>query len=315
MPLTYSDCGVSVERNDTWVSQLKYLGVTTGGFASTWEDNDDLWVSSTDGIGSKLILSQETKLPNHLYNLGQDLVAMVVNDIITTGAFPLFLLDYLAVHQIGELNLSELLLGVRESCIEVGCKLLGGETSELPDLIPTGLFDIAGFGVGKIKKYLCWGSQNVKSEDIILGLASSGPHSNGFSLIRKLHKQQPFSQETLVSLLTPTRLYVKVISQLSLDYLFTKVHAAANITGGGLVNNLSRVIPTHLKAKLTSPPLTSIFSIIQQSGNLSEKTLRETFNCGIGFCLIVDKQHVDKIQESLNPLFKSSIIGKITPAS
>lgn len=308
MPLNYSECGVSVARNDYWVKKLSKMNITDGGFASLWEEDGSYWVSSTDGIGSKLILAKECSFPKWTYSLGQDLVAMVVNDIITTGANPLFLLDYLAVHQIGDIDLSQLLLGIRDSCRLVGCQLLGGETSELPNIIPKGLFDVAGFGIGKILKTDLWGMDRVKNGDVIIGLESSGPHSNGFSLIRRIHSNSTFSKEELERLLVPTSLYVSIIKEIKQTYS-EYVHAAANITGGGLVGNLTRVIPEYLYPHITYPPIPSLFRTIQEKGNISEEELRKVLNCGIGFCLIVNPFCLEEILSICQSFFSTQILG------
>ena len=308
MSLTYSECGVSPARNDYWVKKLSKMNITDGGFASLWEEDDSYWVSSTDGIGSKLILAKECSFPNWTYSLGQDLVAMVVNDIITTGASPLFLLDYLAVHQIGDIDLSPLLTGIRDSCISVGCQLLGGETSELPNIIPQGLFDVAGFGVGKIQKSDLWEDCRVRNGDAILGLESSGPHSNGFSLIRRIHENSPFSKEELQCILSPTPLYVDVVKEIKKTYS-DYVHAAAHITGGGLIGNLTRVIPNYLYPNITYPTIPSLFRTIQEKGNISEEELRTVLNCGTGFCLIVNPFCLEEILSICQSFFSTQILG------
>jgi len=310
MSLSYQDCGVSVGRNDTWVETLKKNGVTDGGFASLFEEGDDVWVSSTDGVGSKLILVLENHLPNHLFTLGQDLVAMVVNDIITTGALPLFLLDYLAVHKIGDLDLSELILGVKAACEQCGCSLIGGETAELPDMIQRGVFDIAGFGVGKVAKSELWCSDRVQEGDMILGIESSGPHANGFSLIRKIHDQNPFSRDELYDLLRPTHLYAPLVKRLK-ETFSSVIKVGANITGGGLLGNLTRVIPPYLTSDLDIPTLPPLFITIQEKGKLEEDELRTVLNCGIGFALIVHPDYHQEIKEVCNLFFPNHLLGVV----
>lgn len=291
-----------------------------GGFGSLFEIpinryQNPILVAGTDGVGTKLKLAIQL---NHHSSIGIDLVAMCVNDIVVQGAEPLFFLDYYATGRLDVEVAVEVVEGIALGCQLAGIALVGGETAEMPGIYQTGDYDLAGFCVGIVEKeHLINGSQ-VRVGDNLIGIASSGPHANGYSLIRKIldhHNDTldtPFANQTLgTTLLAPTRIYVKSLLGL---INAVEVRALAHITGGGLPDNLPRVLPPELNAKIdiSSWPRPPIFDWLQQKGNLSKKELYRTFNCGIGMVACVPKVSAEKAIEFLNNEGESAwIIGEI----
>jgi len=302
--LSYRDAGVDIDAGNALVERIKPIvkntfrpGVLTGlgGFGALFElplnrYREPVLVSGTDGVGTKLKLALELKKHD---TIGIDLVAMCVNDIIVTGAEPLFFLDYYASAHL-ELDIAtDVIKGIAEGCKQAGAALTGGETAEMPGMYSDGDYDLAGFCVGIVEKSKIIEPSQVQPGDVLIGLASSGPHSNGYSLIRKILEisqaelnldlnGQPLGQ----ALLTPTRIYVKPLLAL-IEKI--SVHALAHITGGGLPENLPRVLPPGTKAIVdrNSWEQPALFSWLQQQGNVAESEMLRTFNCGVGMVVCV----------------------------
>ncbi len=301
--ISYKDAGVDIDAGDALVERIKPLAKRTmrpevltgiGGFGALVEISkkfkEPVLVSGTDGVGTKLKLAFEL---NRHDTVGIDLVAMSVNDILVQGAEPLFFLDYFATGKLSLDTAEAVIAGIATGCEQAGCALIGGETAEMPGMYPEGEYDLAGFAVGVVEKTKVIGGQTIAVGDVVLGLASSGAHSNGYSLIRKLidishiglksdFHGQPFAD----AVMAPTRIYVKSLLALmeKLD-----VKGMAHITGGGLTGNLPRCLPESVAAKVdpaswTRPPL---FDWLQQAGNVEADEMLRTFNCGIGMCVVV----------------------------
>lgn len=296
--MNYAESGVSIADNDRFVSSIVSLCHSTytpevisgiGGFCSLYQvpNSDTVIAASTDGIGSKLQLADELEAYQCLLSVGFDLVGMVVNDIITCGADPIFFLDYLALNSIRSTKnkLTQIMSGVATACRLADVALIGGETAELPGLMKTTSdYDIAGFGVGFVQKKDILGPNSVQPGDAIIGIESSGPHSNGYSLIRRIFNECDWSDDSLrEDIMRPTLLYPRIIKSIRCP----EIHAMAHITGGGLQANTARVIPDHLVAEWDLPPISGIFKTIQECGDVSDDEMRRVFNCGIGFTLIV----------------------------
>lgn len=296
--MNYAESGVSIADNDRFVSSIVSLCHSTytpevisgiGGFCSLYQvpNSDTVIAASTDGVGSKLQLADELERYQCLTTIGFDLVGMVVNDIITCGADPVFFLDYLALNSIRSTKnkLTQIMSGVATACRLADVALIGGETAELPGLMKTTSdYDIAGFGVGFVQKKDILRPNSVQPGDAIIGIESSGPHSNGFSLIRKIFNECDWSDDSLrEDIMRPTLLYPRIIKSIRCP----EIHAMAHITGGGLQANTARVIPDHLVAEWDLPPISGIFKTIQECGDVSDDEMRRVFNCGIGFTLIV----------------------------
>tara|TARA_Y100000389_G_scaffold187457_1_gene208877 strand:- start:348 stop:1376 length:1029 start_codon:yes stop_codon:yes gene_type:complete len=268
---------------------------------------DPLIVSCTDGVGTKLDLANKYKKFN---TIGIDLVAMCVNDLIVQGAKPLFFLDYIAV---GKLNLKKtklLLNGILKGCKLSNCDLIGGETAEMPGIYAKDKFDLAGFSVGIVSKKKLLSKKNVKSNNVILAVPSSGIHSNGYSLVRNIIKKNEIPNKLKKELLQPTKIYTnEILKIVKKNY----VNAAAHITGGGLVENLLRSVPENLSINidLSKVKTKNIFKWLK-SKNISDNEMLKTFNCGIGFCLIVKKKNVNKIKKYFSKKYKPYIIGFIS---
>jgi phosphoribosylformylglycinamidine cyclo-ligase len=259
-------------------------------------------VSGTDGVGTKLKLAFMTGKHD---TVGIDLVAMSVNDILVQGAEPLFFLDYFACGKLDVATATDVIKGIAAGCEQAGCALIGGETAEMPGMYPAGEYDLAGFAVGAVEKDKIISGKTIVEGDVVLGLASSGAHSNGYSLVRKIIERtgialdSDFHGRPLCDVvLAPTRIYVKPLLKLMGEL---PVKGMAHITGGGLLENIPRVLQPHLtavldKAAWTMPPL---FSWMQQEGNVAEKEMHRTFNCGIGMVVIVAAEHADAAMASL----------------
>ena len=329
--LSYKDAGVDIDAGAQLVERIKPIAKRTqrpgvmsglGGFGSLFELPLDRYkkpvlVSGTDGVGTKLKLAM---MLNKHDTIGIDLVAMCVNDIIVTGAEPLFFLDYYAT---GKLNLdiaSDAIAGIGKGCELSGAALVGGETAEMPGMYEGEDYDLAGFSVGIVEKDAIIDGSKVAVDDVLIGLASSGAHSNGYSLIRKVIELQDDLDQTIGGkpladvLLEPTRIYVK-----SLLALINKhnVHALAHITGGGITENLPRVLPQNTVAnvKLGSWPTPALFDWLQEEGNITDEEMLKTFNCGIGMVVCVAKNDVDAVLEQLaNSGETAFVIGDIAAA-
>lgn len=319
-PLTYADAGVSIEAGNSLVQRIAPLAAATarvgtmdglGGFGGLFDlkacgYTDPILVSATDGVGTKLKLAF---MANRHQTVGIDLVAMSVNDLVVQGAEPLFFLDYFACGALDVAVAEQVIAGVAQGCTSAGCQLIGGETAEMPGMYPAGEYDLAGFAVGVVERSgLLPNRAAMQSGDVVLGLASSGVHSNGYSLVRKiieaqhidLHGKSAFDpQKTLASaLLEPTRIYVKsLLPQVRQG----RIKALAHITGGGLSENIPRIMPAHLTCQIrmetiTLPPL---FAWLQQVGNVSDSEMLRTFNCGIGMVAVVAAAQADDVMQAL----------------
>ncbi len=283
-----------------------------GGFGSLFDISninikDPVIVSCTDGVGTKIDLANKFK---KFDTIGIDLVAMCVNDLIVQGAKPLFFLDYIAV---GKLNLNKtkkILKGIFKGCKISNCKLIGGETAEMPGIYSKDNFDLAGFSVGIVSKKKILDKNNVKEKNIILAIPSNGIHSNGYSLVRSILKRNKIPNNLKKEILKPTKIYVNEILKLTNKDL---INAAAHITGGGLIENLLRSIPNNLSLNidLSKIKITKIFKWLK-SRNISDSEMLKTFNCGIGFCLIADKKNIMKIKKKFSKKFKPYEIGYIS---
>jgi phosphoribosylformylglycinamidine cyclo-ligase len=330
--ITYKDAGVDIYRGNEFVKKIKPLVKGTlrpevisgiGGFGGLFrinlkKYNDPVLVSSTDGVGTKLKIA--FMMDNH-NTVGIDLVAMGVNDILVHGAEPLFFLDYISTGKLRTKQAVEIVKGIINGCKETGCTLLGGETAEMPSFYKDGEYDLAGFAVGIAEKKRIIDGSKIKADDIIIGLSSSGLHSNGYSLVRKVllermrykvtDKIKGLRKQLGEELLIPTRIYVKTILKLLKEF---DIKGMAHITGGGVTENLPRILPEGLSAviKKDSWKIHSIFKIIQEKGNISEKEMYRTFNMGIGFILVIPKREVCSILLRLKKLGeKAYIIGRI----
>jgi len=308
--LSYRDAGVDIDAGDELVERIKPFAKRTmrpevlagiGGFGGLVEIGkrfkDPVLVSGTDGVGTKLMLA--FALDRH-DTVGIDLVAMSVNDILVQGAEPLFFLDYYACGKLDVDVATAVVKGIAAGCETAGCALIGGETAEMPGMYKEGEYDLAGFAVGVVDRADIIDGRSIAAGDVVLGIASSGPHSNGFSLIRKIvaasgsDLASPFDGTTLgAALLAPTRIYVKPVLALMHD---VKVKGMAHITGGGLLENVPRMLPPGLQARLSRsawsrPP---IFSWLQRHGNVADEEMHRVFNCGIGMTIVVAPEHADR---------------------
>jgi len=328
--LSYRDAGVDIDAGNQLVNKIGPIvkqtfrpGVLTGigGFGGLFElpvekYRQPVLVSGTDGVGTKLKVAMMMQRHD---TIGIDLVAMCVNDIIVAGAEPLFFLDYYATGQLDVEAATQVVSGIAEGCLQSGAALIGGETAEMPGMYEGEDYDLAGFAVGIVEKSKILTAEHVKEGDLLLGLASSGPHSNGYSLIRRILEvadadlDQPMDSTTLgEALLAPTHIYVKPLLEL-IEKI--SVHALAHITGGGLPENLPRVLPDGVNAEidLGSWQRPAIFDWLQQHGNVEESEMLRTFNCGIGMVVAVAAADAEQATALLEAAGETVYrIGKIT---
>jgi phosphoribosylformylglycinamidine cyclo-ligase len=331
-PLSYKDAGVDIVAGDALVERIKPLAKKTmregvlagiGGFGALFEVpkryQEPVLVSGTDGVGTKLKLAFEW----HMHDtVGIDLVAMSVNDVLVQGAEPLFFLDYFACGKLDVDTAAAVVGGIARGCELSGCALIGGETAEMPGMYPAGEYDLAGFAVGAVEKSKILTGQNVHAGDVVLGLASSGVHSNGFSLVRKCIERagaqapaqldgKPFKQ----ALMEPTRLYVKTVLAALAAYP-TGIKALAHITGGGLLENIPRVLPEGLAAHLVkgSWPQTELFAWLQHTAGIDDVEMNRTFNNGIGMVVVVAADQAEACAATLRAAGEAVYaIGQIAP--
>ena len=330
-PLTYRDSGVDIDAGNALVERIKPLVKRSfrpevmgglGGFGALFDLSgkyrEPVLVSGTDGVGTKLKLAQQ--LGRH-DTIGIDLVGMCVNDVLVQGAEPLFFLDYFATGKLDVDVAAAVVGGIARGCEMAGCALIGGETAEMPDMYPPGEYDLAGFTVGAVEKSRLLDGSKVRAGDVLIGIASSGPHSNGYSLIRRIFERAgrpgdiDLGGVTLIdALMAPTALYVKPILELLGR---NDLHAMAHITGGGLTENIIRVIPEGLALDIdaTAIVLPPVFDWLQREGAVSLPEMWRTFNCGIGFVVIVAAADVDAVTADLGRMDLSHrAIGRVVTA-
>ena len=338
-PLSYKDAGVDIDAGDALIERIKPLAKKTmregvlagiGGFGAMFEVpkryKEPVLVSGTDGVGTKLKLAFEWNMHS---TVGIDLVAMSVNDVLVQGAEPLFFLDYFACGKLDVDTATAVIGGIAKGCELSGCALIGGETAEMPGMYPAGEYDLAGFCVGAVEKSkILNGANTVIAGDVVLGLASSGLHSNGFSLVRKCIERAGSATPTLLdgkpfkdALMEPTRLYVKNVLAALKDHPSTPgmpggIKALAHITGGGLLENIPRVLPEHLAAHLKkgSWPQTELFAWLQKTAGIDDFEMNRTFNNGIGMVVVIAAAHAQACAQALRALGETVYeIGVITP--
>lgn len=327
--LSYKDAGVDIDAGNALVDRIKSAVKKTtrkevlsglGGFGALCEIptnyKEPVLVAGTDGVGTKLKLAIDSGIHN---TVGIDLVAMCVNDLIVQGAEPLFFLDYYATGQLNVDLAAAVVDGIAEGCIQSGCALIGGETAEMPGMYDGDDYDLAGFCVGIAEKSRVIDGTTVKAGDILLGLTSSGPHSNGYSLVRKVIEvnnvslQDDFEGKPIAeTLLTPTRIYVKPLLELMKHI---DIKALSHITGGGLLENLPRVMPDFTQAEINTQSwqMPAIFDWLQEKGNIKPEEMYRTFNCGIGMVVCVSADDKDKAIEVLESQGETVVtVGTIT---
>ena len=333
--LTYADAGVDIDAGNDLVQKIKPLVARTkrpgilggiGGFGGMFELPVDQYqqpvmVSGADGVGTKLRLAIEMGIHD---TIGIDLVAMCVNDIIVCGAEPLWFLDYLATGKLDVEQAQDIISGIAEGCVQSGAALLGGETAEMPGIYAGDDYDLAGFAVGVVEKAKIIDGSMVSSGDSLIALASSGPHSNGYSLIRKVIEGHALSDHPATfsdgrtlgkTLLAPTKIYAKAIAAVLAQH---PVHAIAHITGGGLTENIPRVMPQDTVASidLNSWAMPDVFNWLQEQGNISQAEMLKTFNCGVGMVLVVDSAQANDIIATLADAGEQAwVVGSITAAA
>ena len=328
MQNSYKKSGVNISLANKFVKHINKLSRNVGkktknsidkdnigGFGSLFDISnikikDPVIVSCTDGVGTKLDLANKYKKYD---TIGIDLVAMCVNDLIVQGAKPLFFLDYIATGKLNINKTKKILKGILKGCELSKCDLIGGETAEMPGIYKNNDFDLAGFSVGIVSKKKILSKKKVKVNDIILAIPSSGLHSNGYSLVRAILKRNKISNKIKNELLVPTKIYSpEILKLVKKNY----INACAHITGGGLVENLLRSVPEKFSVKidLSKIKMKEIFKWIK-SKNISDKEMLRTFNCGVGFCLIVPKKNVKKITSFFSKEYLPYEIGKITNSS
>ncbi len=311
--MDYRSAGVDIEAGNALVDRIRpavertrrpeVLG-SVGGFGGLFElplgrYRNPVLVSGTDGVGTKLLLAR--RFDRH-ETVGIDLVAMCANDVLVSGAEPLFFLDYFATGRLAVDQAARVVEGIAAGCQQAGCALIGGETAEMPGMYAPGDYDLAGFCVGAVEREAILDGSRVRVGDALLGLASTGPHSNGYSLIRKVLEvsqadpREPLGQSTLLdALLAPTRIYVKPLLPMLSE---GRIHAMAHITGGGLTENVPRILPTGARARIRREAWgwPGVFRWIQRAGGVSDDEMLRTFNCGIGMVLVLDRADVAFVQ-------------------
>ncbi len=296
-------------KKDTELKNFKNIGSFGSIFdLSRLKIKDPVIVSSTDGVGTKLELANQFKKFN---TIGIDLVAMCVNDLLVQGAKPIFFLDYIAINKLKLNKVKKILDGIVKGCKLANCSLVGGETAEMPGTYEKNKFDLAGFAVGIVSKKKLLTKSKIKKNDIVLAVPSSGIHSNGYSLVRHiLKKKSHFSDKIKKELIKPTKIYVKEINQINDKNL---INGCANITGGGLIENLLRVIPRDLclNINLSKIKTKKIFSWLKKN-HITDSEMIKTFNCGVGFCLITNKKKIKKIKKIFSKKYQPYEIGFVS---
>jgi phosphoribosylformylglycinamidine cyclo-ligase len=323
--LSYRDAGVDIDAGDALVEAIKPHARRTlrpevlagiGGFGALCripeKFRQPVLVSGTDGVGTKLKLA--FRFQRH-GTVGIDLVAMSVNDVLVQGAEPLFFLDYFACGRLDKRVAAQVIKGIADGCELAGCALIGGETAEMPGMYPEGEYDLAGFCVGVVEQERIIDGRSIRPGDVLVGLAASGPHSNGYSLIRRIVGEQSLAPELVDSLMQPTRIYVKPVLRLAAAL---PVKGLAHITGGGLVGNVPRILPAGTRAVIRKAawPRPAVFSWLQQAGGVAEDEMFRVFNCGIGMVIVVAPEQLAPAMERLRRDGELAYeIGRIEPAS
>jgi phosphoribosylformylglycinamidine cyclo-ligase len=327
--LTYRDAGVDIDAGEALVERIKPRVARTmrpevlagiGGFGAMIEIPEGRWrrpvlVAGTDGVGTKLRLAIDTGLHD---GVGEDLVAMCANDVVVQGAEPLFFLDYYATGKLSVDVAERVIAGIAEGCVKAGCALVGGETAEMPGMYPEGDYDLAGFCVGVVERERIIDGTRTRAGDAVIGLASSGPHSNGYSLIRRLIAEARADGATRVGgarlldlLMAPTRIYVKPLLRLASA---VDLHGLAHITGGGLTDNIPRVLPDGLGVKLDARAWrrNPVWDWIQQTGRIADAEMHRTFNCGVGMVALVPRAEAEAALELLRAAGEqATVIGEV----
>ena len=321
--LTYQKSGVNIKAADIFVKYISSKSKNRkkganfqniGGFGSISDIPNNVRnpkiVACTDGVGTKIEISN---ILNKYNTIGIDLVAMSVNDLIVQGAKPILFLDYISINKIDLTKLKSIIKGILKGCKQSGCQLVGGETAEMPGTYEKGKFDIAGFAVGVVDGKKVLSKNKIKLNDLVIAIPSSGLHSNGYSLIRYLIKKKKINIKRnnflKKELLKPTKIYVKELLKLINRDL---INGCANITGGGISDNVKRIVPNNLIAEINLNKIKTlkIFKWLKKNG-ISDKEMLQTFNCGVGFCLIINPRNFKKIERYFSRGFKPYIIGKI----
>ena len=321
--LTYQKSGVNIKAADIFVKYISSKSKNRkkganfqniGGFGSISDIPNNIRnpkiVACTDGVGTKIEISN---ILNKYNTIGIDLVAMSVNDLIVQGAKPILFLDYISINKIDLTKLKSIIKGILKGCKQSGCQLVGGETAEMPGTYEKGKFDIAGFAVGVVDGKKVLSKNKIKLNDLVIAIPSSGLHSNGYSLIRYLIKKKKINIKRnnflKKELLKPTKIYVKELLKLINRDL---INGCANITGGGISDNVKRIVPNNLIAEINLNKIKTlkIFKWLKKNG-ISDKEMLQTFNCGVGFCLIINPRNFKKIERYFSRGFKPYIIGKI----
>ncbi len=304
-----------VSRKDVRKAKNSFQKENIGAFGSLFDISkikikDPVLVSCTDGVGTKIDLANKF---NKFDTIGIDLVAMCVNDLIVQGAKPLFFLDYIAVGKLNLKKTKKIINGIIKGCKFSQCSLIGGETAEMPGIYSKDKFDLAGFSVGIVSKKKILNKKKVKNNDLIIAIPSSGIHSNGYSLVRSLIKKRHITKKIQKDLIMPTKIYSKEILKLVDKGL---INSAAHITGGGLIENLSRSVPDKfsINIDLSKIKIKSIFKWLKNN-NVSQSEMMKTFNCGVGFCIIAPKKNFNKIKEVFNKKYSPYTIGFISQNS
>ncbi|HTM46770.1 MAG TPA: phosphoribosylformylglycinamidine cyclo-ligase [Polyangiaceae bacterium] len=336
MAITYREAGVDIDAGDALVERIKPLALATqipevvdsvGGFAGLCAlpagIEEPLLVSGTDGVGTKLKIAFETGRHG---TIGQDLVAMCVNDVLTIGAKPLFFLDYFASSKLDVEVAAQVIAGIADGCKLAGCALLGGETAELPGMYAEGEYDLAGFCVGVVSKKAVLGSARAKVGDALIAVASSGLHSNGYSLARRVLQQEmklkldsqvaELGESLADALLRPTRIYAAAVASL-LKALGPSLHALCHVTGGGIEGNLPRVLPSGVNARFQlNYERPALFHLIAKGGPVSEEEMRRTFNLGVGLIAVVSPDAIDKALSALHGSGERAwVAGEVIPGT
>ena len=321
-PISYRNAGVDIDAGQALVERIKGQVAAThrpevmsglGGFGGLFHlgqrYRDPVLVSGTDGVGTKLLLARQLNQHEHI---GIDLVAMCVNDILVSGAEPLFFLDYFACGRLDVELAATVITGIAEGCRMAGCALIGGETAEMPGMYSGEDYDLAGFAVGAVERDAIIDGQGINDDCVVIGLNASGPHSNGYSLIRQVLNHAHPAPEQLAALMTPTRIYVPLVLPLLGQF---DIRGMAHITGGGLTENIIRVVPPAYSVEIDpsawSPP--AIFDWLHTHGPIEVSEMRRTFNMGIGFVLICPSHQADDLLKALPE--PAQMIGRIVPAA